>query len=110
MVIRVDNASACACINAGRALSKTMRRALNVITNIQEAHGCRVIAQHVRTEDNVVADLLSRGKYVQAEAQAVKMGPIKWGDEGGYMGEWERHLIRAQEDTTAKEGGRNFFT
>lgn len=36
MVIRVDNASACACINMDRALSQNIRRALIIIVNIQE--------------------------------------------------------------------------
>lgn len=78
-VIRVDKASACACINIGRGLSSKMRRALRVIVNIKEEYHLTVVAQHVQTEDNIVADCLSRGQYVLAKRYAESDGTVTWG-------------------------------
>lgn len=56
VVLRVNNASAYACINMGRALSSTTRCALRVLGNTQQAYQRNVIPHHVLTDDNVVAD------------------------------------------------------
>lgn len=79
MVIRVDNSSVCACINMGRALSKTMRRAIRILVNIQETYMCRVVAQHLRTDHNKVAYWLSRGHYVKLGVYLSKSGGMIWG-------------------------------
>lgn len=63
----VDNTSACACVNMGRALSRTMRSSLRFIMNIQRAHSIRIIVQHVRTEKYMVAYLFRRVNHAKAE-------------------------------------------
>lgn len=40
-----------------------MGRVLRVLVNIHEAYNLTVIAHHVRTEGNMVAECLSRGQY-----------------------------------------------
>lgn len=62
VVIRIDNTIECICVNSGRALSRIMRRALQVFVDVQQSSRMQVIDQHIRTERNTVADLLSRGK------------------------------------------------
>lgn len=66
VTIRVDKMSAFSCINAGRELSRTMRCALKIITRVQEAFHIKVVAQHIQTEANIVADRLSRGNFKRA--------------------------------------------
>lgn len=59
--IRVDTISACACINAGRARSITMRRELKIMSLMKVTYNVRVS----------VAELLNRGHFKQA---SVNMG------------------------------------
>lgn len=66
VVIRVENASACALNNMGQALSPKMRRTLRIMVIIQKTYCLQVVARHVRTEDKFVADWLRRtntGRY-----------------------------------------------
>lgn len=78
MVIRVDNASACACINRGRSLSPTMGRAVGIMVNIQEENFVQVFSHHVQGEDNFVADWLSRGQYGKSQEYLEKWGSVAW--------------------------------
>lgn len=61
VAIENDNSSAVAVINSARARSKPMRRALTIVHDLQGAIGIHVAALHIRSEDNHIADNLSRG-------------------------------------------------
>lgn len=54
----VDNSSSCSCINMDRALSPTIRIALLILVNIQQAHVLQVLPHKVLTEYNCVPDFL----------------------------------------------------
>lgn len=77
----------------GRALSKTIRRALHILIKIQQVHSIRIVAQNVRTEDNIVEDCVSRGHQAREEDHLKKIGSARWGTEGGFMEEWENLLV-----------------
>lgn len=89
VVIWVDNYSSCDCINMGRALSPTMRRALRILVIIESADLLKLVAQNVRTEENCVADCLDHGHYERATQQVGMGEAVTWGLEDGLMQEWE---------------------
>lgn len=97
MVKRVENVSACAGINMGRELAKTMLRALMILVNIQQAYMCRLVTQHVREYENTGADWQSRGQYAQAEAYVSKTSRSVWEEEERYMAVWEKNLMQKEE-------------
>lgn len=51
----------------GRAMSKTMRKALKIITLVQEAFSLTFISHHLRTEDSEVAYRLSLGYFKEVQ-------------------------------------------
>jgi hypothetical protein len=76
---RCDNDSAVRVVNAGRARSPAMTEALRVVheeeTGKGEERRLRMRLEHIRTEENKVADLLSRGDIEEAK----EMVKARWG-------------------------------
>lgn len=110
MVVRVDNVCAFECIKMGRELSKTRRRDLKILVNILEAYRCRVVAQHVRTEDNFVDGRLSRGHYELVEEYIYKNGHVVWGEDNGYMAEWEKYLVQNEDEGDQGDKANRLFS
>lgn len=70
IAIENDNASAVAAINSARARSRPMRRALTIVHDLQAAIGIHVTALHLRSEENSIADSLSRGLASNARRES----------------------------------------
>lgn len=66
VVVRMENMSLRACINAGRAMSTSMRRALKIMYLVKVSYNFQVVAKNFLTDANTVADFLSRGHSKQA--------------------------------------------
>lgn len=66
VVIKVYKSSAWAFINWGRAFSRTMWLSLKIFNMEKEAASFDVFAQHVRTEQILVADRISLGRFSEA--------------------------------------------
>lgn len=87
MVIRVDNMSACSCINEGREMYISMRRALSIMKTVQETFQVKVVVRNVRTEKNTVADLLRRGN-LDRDREHME-GKKRWVEDETIMTGWE---------------------
>ena len=76
---RCDNDSAVRVVNAGRARSPAMIEALRVVheqeIGMAGERRLRLRLEHIRTEENKVADLLSRGDI----EEAIEMVTARWG-------------------------------
>lgn len=103
VIIRVDNSSACACINTDRYLSRTMRRDLKIFVREKESAGFEVFAEHVRTEKNLVADKISRRRFGEAESSITDEPQIEWEEGKGLMVQSEKELFNGKQGTTGKK-------
>lgn len=59
-------------LDMGRDIYRTIRLALLVLVNIQQAFDVTAIAQHVRMEDKIIAECISWGRYVSAKQHTEK--------------------------------------
>ena len=66
MVIRCDNESACRVINEHGATSPAMAAALLVLQGVQRQYWIEILAHHIASDGNVIADDLSRGRIKKA--------------------------------------------
>lgn len=78
-MIILDNPRTCACINGGRVLSGTMRTELKILLEVREEYNMKIIVQQIGTSQNVITDLLSRGRNRKAQVHAQKEGDVTWG-------------------------------
>ena len=60
LLILSDNTAAIAVINKGKSKDSNMLRCLREITYFAATYGLQIKANHIRSEDNVLPDLLSR--------------------------------------------------
>lgn len=66
-----------------------MRRVLKIFIREKDLAGLEVLAQHVRTEDNIVADIISPGKFVEAENKIQQYPFLEWEEYNDVMTAWE---------------------
>lgn len=70
IVTENDNASTVESINSARARSLPMRRALAIVHDLQSTICIQIVTIHIRSEDNSIADRLSRERYTQAAEES----------------------------------------
>jgi len=97
IVGRCDNSSACHAVNKRRARSVPMHTGVMMVTETERVTSLRMRLEHIPTEENVVPDLLSRGRIEEAKAILVK----RWGYvvgsqfESGFVEKLENRLCNS---------------
>ena len=66
-VARCDNQSSCIVVDTRRASSPAMAAALMIKMEVEKSFGIRGKLEHIPTEENVIADLLSHNRIAEAE-------------------------------------------
>jgi hypothetical protein len=67
LVLRCDNQSACDVMESRRPKSPAMREALSIVESVEARYGVLVRLEHIKTDENVVADAISHDDWVRAQ-------------------------------------------
>jgi len=112
IVVCSDNESVVYVANSGRAPSKMMAMALEILNESCQRNGIEILLVHIPGESNVIADALSRGALTEAKSWSVEIfGNAKMGKIPEIAMKWEESLaIEALKSRSAPARSKSDIT